>query len=173
MIEIQIGNGKNSNVFFQPLGRVLRGTYDLNNINEPFARVLINRFPKPIPGVILRLDGTTATVIEPLYAPEHAPIRERIEALGVRLPPEREHVEGVCVDTFVFWMKRLSDRDVSAKVIGGTWPEYDPTKAKKAFITEPAPNERENLVDKLLAMVQALVAERQGRKEMAPVGAGK
>jgi hypothetical protein len=167
MIEITVDGSRNQNLHFRPLQRVLRGTFDINRVPDPQARIEATRFPRPIPGVRIAVDpqARTAAIIEPLHEPVNAAMRERVEKMGLRLPPEREEFKDIDVPTWLFWMRRAVVNEL-AKIVEGKFPEIDEARVQKNFITKPQRDPRDGLIDKLVAVLYAgLPAER--RQEVA------
>ncbi len=156
-VEIKIEGPQNNNLHFKPLQRTLRGTFDLNKVPEPLARMKISEFPRPIPGLHIAVDAEkkTATITDPLYDAEHVAIKEKIESLGMKLGPAVETFENIDVNTWLFWMRRA----VSAgpcKIVAGKFPEIDAKAARKDFIMpEPEVDPRDNLINKLVAILYA------------------
>jgi hypothetical protein len=167
-LEIEINGPRNQNLYFRPLQRSLRGTFDVNRIPEPHARTLVADLPWPIPGlhVVLDFDKGTAAIVEPLYAPEHKVIREKIEAQKMKLGPEREDFQNADLNSWAFWLRRAVANGM-AKIVAGSFPAIDEAKARKNFvIAEEQLNPRDTLVDRMVAIMYAsLPADR--RKEVA------
>jgi hypothetical protein len=167
LVEIVIDGPQNENLYFRPLQRPLRGTFDLNRVPEPLARMQINAFPRPIPGLHIVVDAEkkTGTIIDPLHDAEHAAIREKIEARGLKLGPQAERFDGIDVNTWLFWMRRAVASGV-AKIVDGKFPEIDEAKARKNFVVAEQRDPRDSLIDRLVAVLYAsLPADR--RKEVA------
>jgi hypothetical protein len=167
LVEIVIDGPKNENLYFRPLQRPLRGTFDLNRVPEPLARMQINAFPRPIPGLHLVVDveKKTAAVVDPLHEPEHAAIREKIEARGLKLGPQAERFEGIDTNTWLFWMRRAVASGV-AKIVEGKFPEIDEAKAQKNFVIAEQRDPRDSLIERLVAVMYAGLSP-EGRKEFA------
>jgi hypothetical protein len=166
-IEIVIDGPRNENLQFRPLQRTLRGTFDLNRVPEPLARMKTAEWPRPIPGMRISVDPdkATAIVIEPLHSAEHASMRARVESIGVKLGPAVEPFESIDVPTWLYWMRRAVGSGV-AKIVDGKFPAIDEAKVQKNFITKPQTDPRDNLINKLIGVLYAgLSAER--RKEVA------
>lgn len=169
-IEIEVDGANNEHMVFRPLLRTIRGRFDLLRCRDPKAMELRTKYPVPIPGlcIVLNVDKASAVIVDPLHGPACKPIRERIEARGLKLGPEREEFQNVAVNDWAFWLKRAVDAGI-AKVVSGTWPEIDAAKARKNFILAPKPQEpdaRDSVINKLVGLVYALVpADR--KKEIA------
>jgi hypothetical protein len=170
IVEIEINGQKNQNLYFRPLQRPLRGTFDLNRVPEPLARMKAVDFPRPIPGLRIAVDGTTAAITDPLHEPEYADIREKIEARGLKLGAATERFENIDANTWLFWMRRAVASG-TCKVVTGQFPAIDEAKARKNFIVAEQRDPRDNLIDKLVGLMFAsLPAER--RKEFAALVEG-
>jgi hypothetical protein len=172
MVEIVIDGPRNQNLYFRPLQRSLRGTFDVNRIPDPQGRMLNADFPWPIPGMRIALDveKRTAAVIEPLYAPEHKAIREKIESRGLKLGPQREEFQNVDFNTWAFWLRRAVANGV-AKIVEGKFGAIDEAKARKNFVTVDKPDKRDNMIEKLVAVLYASLPEDR-RKEVAALVEG-
>jgi hypothetical protein len=146
-IEIEFDGPLNQQVLFQPLGRAMRGRFDTRRMAN--AGKLFHQWPESIPGQRLQLDVTTgaAEIIEPLYLAEFAPIRERIEQRGWKLPPERETVQAH-VPTWLHWLKGLIDAG-KAKLLSGTLPDKIDGKPQLRFHSTEQPEP----IDKLTVAI--------------------
>jgi hypothetical protein len=171
-VEVVIDGPRNQNLYFRPLQRSLRGTFDVNRIPEPHARTLVTELPWPIPGlhVVVDFEKRTAAVVEPLYAPEHQAIREKIEARKMKLGPELEEFQDADVNTWGFWLRRAVANGV-AKIVSGKFPEIDQAKARKNFVIAEEQNPRDTLVDRLVAIMYASLPPER-RKEVAALVEG-
>lgn len=164
LLEIEIGDQRNRNLFFQPLQRKLRGRFDLNRCCEPLARVKAGEWSEPIPGQRLVVDletGETA-IVEPLYDPAHAPLRERIEARGMKLPPERERFEKVCLATWLFYIARAVKAG-KAVILRGEIPAELPGEPTRHFATRPIVDPVERLaaaMEKQNELLAQIIAAR-------------
>jgi hypothetical protein len=170
-IEIVVDGPKNQDVQFRPLQRALRGTFDVNRVPDPQARLKIAEFPRPIPGVHITLDTDkkTAAIVEPLYEAEHAAIREKIERMGMKLPPQREEFQNIDVPTWLYWMRRAVANGV-AKIVEGKFPEIDESQVQKNFITKPLRDPRDNLIGRLVAVLYASLPPKQREEAVALIG---
>jgi hypothetical protein len=171
LVEIVIDGPRNQNLYFRPLQKTLRGTWDVNRIPDPQGRMLASEFPRPIPGVHVVLDSEkrVAAVVETLHAPEHRAIREKIEAKGLRLGPQREEFQDVDVNTWAFWLRRAVAIGV-AKIVEGKFGEIDEAKAKKNFVTVEKPDPRDNLIDRLVAVLYAGLPPERRNEVAALIG---
>lgn len=130
--------------------RAVRGGFDLHRCSEPNAGRLHNQWPEPIPGQRLELNATTgeAAIVEPLYDEKFAALREKIEGMGQKLPPERETFEHVDVDTWTYFMQQLADSG-KAKLIAGTFPKLVGKPKTRFHSTETV-----DPIDKLTAAME-------------------
>ncbi|MGE3180937.1 MAG: hypothetical protein AB7N71_04850 [Phycisphaerae bacterium] len=121
------------------------------------------KWPRPIPGVRVVVDpvNRTAAIIEPLHDTEHAATRDRIAAMGLSLPPQREDFSDIDINTWMYWLRRAVESGV-ASIIKGTFPDIDDAAAQKSFITAAVKDKRDSLIEKLIAILYAsLPAEKQ------------
>ena len=153
VIEIEIGDQQNRNVFFAPLGRVLRGTFDLNREKEPTARTLSAKWPLTIPGIRLSLDAKSGVgmVRDPMHDEQHKAVAESIEKNKFSLGVAEERFEGVHIPSWLQQMKFAVDNG-SARIVQGKFPNPLPGKPLRSYITPDIedPTERqEKILDKL------------------------
>jgi hypothetical protein len=156
MIDIEINGPKNNNLHFKPLQRTLRGTFDLNRVPEPLARMRFSEFPRPIPGlhIAVDVDKKTATITDPLHDAEHVAIKEKIESMGMKLGPATERIENIDTNTWLFWMRRAVSAG-TCKIVSGQFPAIDDAKARKDFIMPDVSDPRDSLINKLVAIMYA------------------
>jgi hypothetical protein len=150
MVEIVIDNSCNRNLHFRPLQRTLRGTFDLNRVPEPQARMKATQFPRPIPGMRIAVDADkkTATITDPLHEPEHVAIREKIEARGLKLGPAVERFDNIDANTWLFWMRRAVGSG-TCKIVSGSFGVIDEAAARKDFVNAPQADPRDALIERL------------------------
>jgi hypothetical protein len=147
VIEIEVANDANADLFYLPLGKRLRGKVDFLKVNEAEAIKLAREYPQGIPGqrLVIDTEAATAAVVEPLHEPQHAAVREKVAAKGFGLPPAREEAAGVDVPTCLFWARRAVEGGL-AKVVRGSIPKVE-GRARKRFMTtpdaDPAEDDRE------------------------------
>lgn len=151
LLEIEIDNPQNLQLYYAPIQRRIRGGWDFMRVPEPLAKQEINKWPKAIPGQRLQLDTATgeAAIIEPLYEPEHAATRRAIEQTGKGgkggklIPPERESLGIVDVATHLFWIKAAVTNGL-ARVVRGVLPEKIDGEPQRSFLShrQPAANDR-------------------------------
>ena len=168
VIEIEVDGPRNECLVFRPLQRRLRGRFDLNRVAEPLAAMRRTQWPDVIPGKRLGVDTETreAYIAEPLHSPEHAATRERIEARGMRLPPERETFPDVDLPTWLTYMKQAVDAGV-ARVTTGELPAKIEGKPRRSFIIAPAePDPRDQLLEKLVAAFYCLMPPEKRAEAM-------
>lgn len=139
VLEVEIDDQRNRNLFFAPLQRKLRGRFDINRIAEPRARLKASEWPDPIPGlrVFLDLDKAEAYISDPLHEAEFAHIRERIEARGAKPAPQCETFNGVDVATWAFHLGRAVQAG-AARIVSGAVPDELPGEPQREFITRRA-----------------------------------
>ncbi len=150
-VEIAINGQHNEALHFRPLQRSIRGRFDFMRIGEPMAKVKATEWPTPIPSQRLGIepDGT-GYVVEPLHDEEFAPIKEKIEKLGMKLEPALQTFKGIDLPTWLFWIKQAVESGI-AKVVSGKLPDKIDGKPRKTFIVnEPEPS----ATDKLTAAIE-------------------
>lgn len=151
-IEIEIDSPRNEAFHFRPLGRNIRGRFDLTRETEPLAMMRRNEYPVPIPSQRLGIDLETSEgfIAEPLHEPEHLAIRDRIESRGLSLPPAREAFAAVHVATWLYWIKRAVESGL-ARVVKGELPSVIEGEPQKSFITKRAEPKTD---DRLVAAIE-------------------
>jgi hypothetical protein len=155
-IAVEFDARQNSNLYFAPLQRTIRGRFDANRIAENSGQSR-SRWPEPIPGKRIEYDFASGEgfIVEPLHEERYAAIRERIEALGMSLPKEREAF--VCdAATFDYWMAELLATG-DAKLLSGTMPASVPGKPRTRFHSA----EQRDPIDKLTAAIESQVAGQE------------
>lgn len=123
MIAVEIDGPKNQAVLFAPIQKRIRGRFDLHRVKEPNAGKLYGQWGQPIPGQVIQYDPETGkgVIVEPLHEEQFSAIRERIEGMGMKLPPKEQPFE--CdADTAVYHLKGLVDGG-SATLLDGTIPD--------------------------------------------------
>lgn len=138
LLKVEISGPQNQQVYFQPLMRTLRGRFDLARVPEPNAGKLRTMWPEPIPGQVIELDPLTGqgAIVERLYEPAFAAIRANIEAMGQKLPPEREPFT-LDVPTAIYWIGALIEGG-TADVLSGTLPKLTGVPMTRFHSSEPA-----------------------------------
>jgi hypothetical protein len=152
LVEILIDGPCNRNLHFKPLQRNLRGTFDLNRVAEPLARMKMTEFPRPIPGLHIVVDPEkkTGEIRDPLHDAEHAAIREKIEAKELKLGPAVERFDNIDVNTWLFWMRRAVASG-ACKIVSGSFGAIDEAAARKDFLNAPQADPRDALIERLIA----------------------
>jgi hypothetical protein len=171
ILEIELDGPRNENFFFDPLNRRVRGRWDWNRVDEPQARMMTSVYPRPIPGQRLALDLATGTgyVIEPLRNPNDADAalcKERIEANGMRIGPERETFTDVHKPTWLFRMKQLVDAGFG-KIVRGAFPADFGGEPRLTFLSQPPRDPTMVLaaaVEKQTAAFERLIAVLESRE---------
>jgi hypothetical protein len=151
-VEIEVDTEHNSNLFFRPLQRNVRGRFDWSRLHEPMARVKAHEWPTPLPGQRLGVDAKgVGYIAEPLHDEQHAPTKERIEGkLHRKLEPAKQTFDNVHLPSWYYWMQRAVEAGI-AQVVSGKLPDDIGGKPKKDFIfAEP---ERSD-TDKLTAAIE-------------------
>ncbi|MBU4271355.1 MAG: hypothetical protein KKA28_05785 [Planctomycetes bacterium] len=161
-VEIEVDGARNECLSFRPLpGRTVRGKFSFDRVAEPMARVKANDWPTPIPGQRIGLDPDgLGFVREPLRDEEFAPIREKIEKQGMKLPPAIETFENIHLPSWLHWMKKAVESGV-AKVVSGKLPEkVDGTPRRNFIMAEPPVSSTDKLtaaIDRQSALFEKLL----------------
>ena len=150
-VAIEFDTPLNSNLYFTPIQRDIRGRFDINRVNEPNAGQLRSRYPMPIPGEVVEYDFSTGEgfITEPLHEERYAAIREQIEKQGMSLRKERRIAFAVDPASFAHWMGGLVQSG-DAKLLSGSWPSSVPGKPKLRFHSA----EQADPMDKLTAAIE-------------------
>ncbi|MGD9649137.1 MAG: hypothetical protein AB7U73_25725 [Pirellulales bacterium] len=151
MVEIEVSSSLGQSLFFLPLNRVLRGRLNLDAMKH--TRDLADKFPHPIPGLVVGLDPETAKawVRDPLYDAEHSAARAQLSSFS--LGPAREEFAGVDVATWSYWL-RNAVASGSARVVSGELPEVNGL-ARKSIFSQQKP-EKDQQIDRLTGLVEKL-----------------
>jgi hypothetical protein len=175
LLEIEM-DAANRDVFFKPLGRNLRGRFDMSKCKESGARDYMDRYPVPLPGMRVTLDPAAgvAAIIDPLYDVEFRAARDSVEKKH-RLATERESVDVSAPNTLATWVRELGRLVQSglARIVRGTLPTV-PGEPKLHFLTKPRASQTERLAiaferftaeqarqtDALLSLVTSLAAKK-------------
>jgi hypothetical protein len=152
-VEIEIASSLGRALFFLPLNRTLRGRLDLNAIRQ--ARDLADKFPSPLPGLVLGLDtdNGSAWLRDPLYDAEHASSRDALSKMGFGFGPAREEFQSVDLPTWAYWL-RQAVAGGHARVISGEVPNVEGLVRKT--VLRSAKPEKDQQIDRLLATVDKL-----------------
>lgn len=145
-VVVELDGDKNECLYFRPLQRRLRGRFDYMRDSEPMAKVMASEQPGPIPGqqIGYDFDKRQAFVVDPLHGDENTAIRERIQAKGFRLGPEREEFADADEPTWHFWLQSAVDAGV-ARVVEGKFPAKLNGKPKKDFLNAERPTANDRL----------------------------
>lgn len=161
-VAIEFDTPRNANIRFAPLQRSIRGRFDISRDTEPNAGQLRTKWPEPIPGQRVEYDFENGEgyIVEPLHEQRYAALRERIEALGMKLPKERE---AFVLDqaTFNHWMAGLIATG-DAKLLAGTMPAKVEGKPRTRFHSA----EQIDPIDKLAAAMERQAAGQEKMMEL-------
>ena len=151
LLEVEVDNEKNHDLFFGPLGRRLRGGYDVHRAakHDKDAHALATQWPEPVPGQRLALNVETKQghLIEPLHEDRYAAIREKIaDRKFARLEPAETTFANVDVATWLHHIKCAVEAGV-AKVVNGKLPETIEGTPRKFFHGEQRKSETETLTE--------------------------
>jgi hypothetical protein len=152
VVEVEV-NVPNTNWHFRPLQRAIRGPFDMAKMNEPLAKIEAANWPLPIPGQRLGIDREGIGYLEePLHAPAHAAVREKIEKRGMRFEPVLQTFPGIDVVSWHFWLMRAVECGLVTVVKGSLPTAIDATLARKDYINAPA---QPTANDRLTAAIEA------------------
>jgi hypothetical protein len=151
-LTVEFDTEQNANVSFPPLGRTMRGRFDVRRMKD--AGRLFHEFPEPIPGHRLQIDFATGQceIDEPLYESQYEAVRERIESKGLKLAPMRESVNSTPA-TLHHWLRELIDAK-KCKVLSGELPAKVDGVPQLRFHSQ----ERPDAVDRLAAAIERQTA---------------
>jgi hypothetical protein len=123
VIEIEIDGPRNECYFFPPLRRSVRGRLDTSRFSEVRGRLLYDKWPKGVPGQRLGIDPDTGEgyVYDGLHDASHADTRRKIEALGRKVPDERQDFQQCKVNNWLHAMKAAVDHGL-ARLVKGRFP---------------------------------------------------
>ena len=154
---VEICNEHCRNVYFAPLDRVVRGSFDVQKVarNNANAVSLLNSFPQAIPGQRIRLDMEHAegSIEEPLHHEQHRATVEQLKKRNLRLCPERETFDSVDVASWLYHM-RTAVNSGAAKVLEGEFPVGKIEGARESFVTQPA----QDPIDRLTKAIESQTA---------------
>lgn len=153
MLEIEIDSQKNSDLFFGPLGRRIRGGYDARRAAQfdQGASGMLTAWPEPIPGQRLALDSEAKQgyLREPLHDERFAATREKIVSRKIaRLEPAETAFSNVDVPTWLHHIKCAVEAGV-AKVISGKLPEKIEGNPRKHFRGKERKSETTHLAESI------------------------
>lgn len=165
VVEIEVGSISNKHLYFRPLEKRLRGTFDLKAVREPKAMNRSSEWPTPIPGQRIRVDPASCTgfILEPLRLEENQVTAEKIRKRGHQVPPAKEIHEAIDVISWLYWMRRACDSGL-ATIVSGDLPTKFEGKINKRVSASPEPQENPlvNALDNL-AKATAAQTEMMGR----------
>ena len=158
-VVVEVNDGQNRNLNFLPLGRQVRGRFDVMKLAGEIGP-LRTKFPTPIPGQRLAVDakGGVGYLLEPLRDAEHAPIREQIEK-SAKVASAVQTFEGIDVPTWLFWLDQIVKQHL-AEVMEGAIPKYDEKGVQHRFHSVEQPDPTDRLAVAIERQADAI--ERQG-----------
>jgi hypothetical protein len=160
MVELEVDEQHNGNLNFFPLGRTLRGRFDLSRAakHDRDASALFTQWPEPIPGQRLKVNfaENKATLIEPLREPDNADLLAEIEKSAL-VEPHKQDFENIDAATWSFWLGRAVEGGL-VRVVAGQLPTERPAgKPQVSFYVKREADQAETAIDRL-----AVAVERQG-----------
>jgi len=138
---------ENRELYFPPLNRRIRGRYDFSKIPGPGAAEVASEYPFGLPGMILELspDGSDAYLREPLYDPQHAATREKIEKRW-KLEPEVQEFENIDLCTWVRHIK-MAIKAGLCRIIKGELPKVKGKPILSLVLPNPPQSDLAELKD--------------------------
>lgn len=156
----------NSQPFFPPLGRKLRGRFVFSRMsNGEAAHKLSARWGVgEVPGQRLRIDpdARTAELIDPLNDAAHESFAEQLRKRGLA-PGPNEKFEAIHAPSYIHHARWLVAAGL-ARVVEGALPETDGGKARTSFVAEPVLDRRDALIDRLVALAFASLPAAKQRE---------
>lgn len=150
---IEIDGEHNEQLYFRPIGRTVRGRFDLMRLGEPQARVKASQWPV-IPSQRIGIDDNGKGFIEePLHDTEFETVREKILAEGMKLEPQRQTFDDVHEATWLHYLKQAVDAGI-AKIVSGKLPRKIEGTPQTSFVVE----RQQDPVDKLTAAIERQTA---------------
>lgn len=167
-VAIEFDSPINANFRIAPLGRTVRGRFDVHRVREPNAGKLYSNWPEPIPSQVVEYDFATGegAVVEPLHEARYAAIREKIEATGNGVPEKRQPFR-VDPATFSHWIGGLVETG-DAKVVVGKMASVEGTPKTRFHSATPvdpldkltaAINRQSELQEKLIEAIAKLASK--------------
>ncbi|MGE0607130.1 MAG: hypothetical protein AB7O62_08560 [Pirellulales bacterium] len=163
-IEIEVDTEHNNNVLFQPLQRSIRGRFSFDRAakHEKNWHLVSAGWPDMIPGQRIGFDAATGEgyILEPLHAPDHEGIAERVKAQAMKLAPEREAVKLTDQGRadWLWAMKCLTDHGI-AKLVKGEFPREVAPPTPKPATLDP--------IDRLATAIEGLLEKLAPKRALA------
>lgn len=159
VIEIAIDTPKNGELFFRPISRRVRGTFDSKRLS--FGRNdAMAKWPDQIPGQILGVNVETGVgyIVDPLHDPANELLKAKVEKSLGKVPPAREDFRDIDMATWLHFIKKAVHSG-TARLVRGSLPDVLPGKPRLDFITKT----RKPLADALTEVLDRFAAamERQ------------
>lgn len=151
IIEIEVADKRNRDLWFPPLRQRVRGRLDFYRVPDKkvFASFVQDFGTLPIPGEILGVNVETGECYrrEPLREPQYAALRTKLEK-GFKIADERQPCAGGYPDEWLYWMKRAVE-DGTAELVAGEFPAYlDYIPPENPF--KPKPKSMKEQIEKRL-----------------------
>lgn len=135
-VELEI-DADNANLHFRPLMRSVRGKFDFSRMGEPLARVKGAEWPViPSQRIGITPDGV-GYLIEPIHAPEHAALKEKIERAGMKLEPAMQEFEGIDQPSWLWWLRNAVQAGCARVVSGKLTDQINGPVRKNFILSEP------------------------------------
>ncbi len=154
-IEVEVDTATDGNLWFIPLGTVVRGRLDFLRLAQrlPDAIKLSMEYPKGIPGQRLRVDLNTGrcSIVDPLNEPGWAATRAKIEKQGIGIPPDSDHTVSNVADWL--WAIHRALRDNIVRITKGELPADLGIETPHREPQDPA----DVKIDRLCTLVETLL----------------
>lgn len=142
-LAVEIAGPKNQCVYFSPLRMRIRGALDVRKIAEPNGMKLHAEWGEGVPGQRIEYypESGEGAIVEPLHDSEFAALREKIEARGMKLAPQRQPFS--CDAATAIHHLRAIVEGGAGRLVAGEWPEVTGTPRTRFHSAErPGPMDR-------------------------------
>ncbi len=144
-LEIEIDGPCNESLYFRPLSRSIRGSFDFLKVKEPMAAVASNQWPVVIPSQRIGIDPDGCGYIkEPLHDALYTETKEKIISDGTKLEPAYQEFDDCHLPTWQHWIKEAV-RSGIARVTSGKLPKTIEGKPRLNFLHSREPGIEEKL----------------------------
>lgn len=155
VVEVEIDGPRNEHLYFRPLGKRIRGRFDLTRVSEPLAAMKRTQWPVPIPGQRVCIDLSTGEAWLHDGIHDDLSVLALVARTGRQPPPARIELGKIDVTTFVHWLHRAVEAGVG-HVVAGELPAVDELEGepRTEFLITRAPS----TTDRLAAAIEAQTA---------------
>lgn len=156
ILEVEIDNEKDSNLFFPPVGQPIRGRLDFMRLvrRQPNAIQLTIPFPDGVPGQRLRVDlaSGACSIVEPLHEAKWANCKAELETRSLPIPPATEEFPAACVPDWL-WAIQRALRDGYCRIVRGELPKDLGVETPRYEAKDPG----EDRIDRLCNLIETLL----------------